>query len=85
MSRGSFCNTGARSSVRILLSKSDRFADLFLPQNLELLLEYLGTSDKRLLRIPPNWNFSWRTVRGTGEWRLIVVSPLDAISFIMVL
>ena len=31
---------------------------------------------------PPtqNWNFSWRTLTGTGVWRLITVSPADTVS-----
>ena len=49
---------------------------------LEPLMEDLGTQNNTiqltvlsLPRISPqNWNFSWRTVQGTGEWRL-AVSP----------
>ena len=28
-----------------------------------------------------NWKFLWRTVQGTGVWRLIAVSPVDTLSF----
>ena len=54
------------------------------PPKLELLMEYLGTLVLSLSRILPpthtKWYFSWRTLKGTGAWRLISVSHADIVS-----
>ena len=50
------------------------------PTELELLMEDFGTLVLSLPRIHIP-NSTWRTLRGTGVWRLITVSPADTVSF----